>query len=598
MKRFFAWRAINGAVLLVLVMVGGAFAKSVTPLDLNTEKVVIFKDGYSLFSKQATGTTDGEGKVYLSEVPTAVLGTFWVVSADGAPISLKSEMIEVTTAETVIERCTTMADLVRASVGRFVEIQLSDQVVRGKVIALLEDDVEPLDLEDKVVPYSGGALTGKFSSLAPTSLLPPSPGQLVSLRDADDKSRVYIFPASDIKMMTQLAADGSTKNFKERNSYERLKVEQNRQKRLTIDFGPSSANQEVSLRVFYFSEGLQWIPTYRLDGDLNGDATLSLQGEIINDAEDIEGAVAKLVVGVPHIRFRDQISSLSLEKTFRRALHSSSSNQYQTQMFLNNAISVSAGNGGGNMGIRPPLDEALDGEQSSEFFLYTLDRLDLPKGACAAFPLDTAKVKPFSLYRLDIQLKRDQNQAVMGRGKSSFSSHDRAPLTVEQNSVWQVLEVVNTGNTPWTTGPVLVMDKGLPVSQELLAFTPPGGTVEIPLTIATRVRGIYEERQTARESNALRWNDYNYAKITKEGTITISNNLAKSESIKVTFSTGGSVVSVSDEGKFSLDDYRSEDWGGSRFGYVNQHSEMEWKLDLVPGEKKDLTYTLEYFFRN
>ena len=63
-----------------------------------------------------------------------------------------------------------------------------------------------------------------------------------------------------------------------------------RSKRLNFDFGKDSAGKEVALKLFYFTGGLRWIPTYRVSGELKDKADLSLQGEVLNELEDVENA--------------------------------------------------------------------------------------------------------------------------------------------------------------------------------------------------------------------------------------------------------------------------------------------------------------------
>lgn len=66
-------------------------AEKAHELDLKTERVIIFKDGYCLVIKKATGTADKNGEVYTDEVPdAAVLGSFWVVPEEGRLVSMQA----------------------------------------------------------------------------------------------------------------------------------------------------------------------------------------------------------------------------------------------------------------------------------------------------------------------------------------------------------------------------------------------------------------------------------------------------------------------------------------------------------------------------
>jgi hypothetical protein len=51
-----------------------------------------------------------------------------------------------------------------------------------------------------------------------------------------------------------------------------------RTKRLNFDYGKELAGKEVALKLFYFTGGLRWIPTYRVSGELKDKADLCASG--------------------------------------------------------------------------------------------------------------------------------------------------------------------------------------------------------------------------------------------------------------------------------------------------------------------------------
>ena len=55
------------------------------------------------------------------------------------------------------------------------------------------------------------------------------------------------------------------------------------------------------------------------------------------------------------------------------------------------------------------------------------------------------------------------------------------------------------------------------------------------------------------------------------------------------------VVAQIGGGRVKVDDFRPEDWGGSRLAAVNSHSEIDWALTLEPGERKTLTYEVSFW---
>jgi hypothetical protein len=64
-------------------------------LKFETERVVVFKDGYGLFVKHATGVVGADGRLHSDEVPpAAVLGTFWATADEHDVVSMKAEWVE------------------------------------------------------------------------------------------------------------------------------------------------------------------------------------------------------------------------------------------------------------------------------------------------------------------------------------------------------------------------------------------------------------------------------------------------------------------------------------------------------------------------
>lgn len=72
-------------------------ASSAGELNLKTQRVVVFKDGYGLFIKTATARTDEEGHLYCDQVPDeAILGSVWADSDDARLKLLRSRWVDAT----------------------------------------------------------------------------------------------------------------------------------------------------------------------------------------------------------------------------------------------------------------------------------------------------------------------------------------------------------------------------------------------------------------------------------------------------------------------------------------------------------------------
>src|SRR5579871_3935083 len=85
---FLAALLVVGASLLVPPLAAAA-ERDKSELELKTERVIVFKDGYSLFIKHGVATTDKSGEVYTDDVPdAAVLGSFWAIPDGGRLVSM------------------------------------------------------------------------------------------------------------------------------------------------------------------------------------------------------------------------------------------------------------------------------------------------------------------------------------------------------------------------------------------------------------------------------------------------------------------------------------------------------------------------------
>ena len=172
-----------------------------------------------------------------------------------------------------------------------------------------------------------------------------------------------------------------------------------------------------------------------------------------------------------------------------------------------------------------------------------------------------------------------------------------SPLRLLQTQVWHQLELSNGTEVPWTTGPALLLRGHLPLGQDLLTYTPPGGQCLLPVTVAMNVRGQYEEQELERTPNALKWNSHTYALIRKKGTVTLTNFREEASELRISIGVGGKADRISDDGQIRLDDYRSADWSGNAYGPVNNHSDVTWTLTLPPGETLALTFEFSFYVR-
>ena len=103
--------------------------------NLKTERVVVFKDGYSLIIKRGVATTDKSGEVFTDEVPdAAVLGSFWAVPEQGRLISMLAGW--KATKDDVLKElpCTQPIEILLANKGKQAKVELFDKTLYSGVI--------------------------------------------------------------------------------------------------------------------------------------------------------------------------------------------------------------------------------------------------------------------------------------------------------------------------------------------------------------------------------------------------------------------------------------------------------------------------------
>jgi len=591
-------------------------------LKLVVERLVIFKDGHGLVIKTGGGIADDDGRAFITEVPdAAVLGCFWATSDDKI-VAMRAEWHEDKRMREQETACVTVAELLRANVGKPMTLELTQKkkdglpvTVEGTLLELLDvpPDQEQPWMRPTATPRTSSvrAMSAAYSSMivngiaqagsfTPESFvgegtlvreLVPRGGDFIVLSQANDQR--LVIPVAQIQSIR-----GGTNLVTTTTHRQEIFT---RSKRLSFDFGKDSAGKDVKLRLFYFTPGLRWIPTYRISGELKDKANLALQGEILNDVTDVDHAALDLVVGVPHFRFEDTVSPLVLEQAMRTA---AAAMNLGNNSFLNSQFDNRARVSGG----QPVLDAGMTaapelagsgGEQ--DLFVYNIPDFSLKKGARATVPLWEQTTELKHLYTFNLATRRSRSngglieQTLPNPAEQQTPAARRPPNTIVLNQVWHQLELINGSKMPWTTGAALMLRGTLPLGQDLLTYTPPTGKALLPVTVSVDLRGSIDEEELARQPKALHHNGYDFTQITKKGTITISSFRNEKSQMRIAFATAGVVSKVSDDGKIRLNDGRSDDWDNSENIRVNNHTDVTWDVTIEPGEKKTITYEVSFY---
>src|SRR6267142_281658 len=579
------------SIIVVLVMCNLVWAEEKPPhaaaseLQLSTERVIIFKDGYGLIVKNGKATADAKGKVFTPQVPeSAILGSFWAMSDGQKLLAMEAGWEEKREVREKRTACITIPELLRANVGRRITLTLGDKrTITGTLAQVLDIPGETAAVPSPSAPgffvemetgrspfealrnmnevraarmlsYGGQVFAPGEEGGVLKRELTPRGGDFVVM-DETESGRM-VLPVAQVQAIS--GKDLQTQMVREEEVFSRTK-------RLNFDYGIDLAGKEVTLKLYYFTGGLRWIPTYRVSGELKDKAELALQGEVLNEIEDLDKAALDLVVGVPNFRFKETVSPLTLERVMRNALISAQpglamrNNEFSNSLNANYSQQAGVWRGrkveGTSAASMAPELSGAGGEQ--DLFVYSMKEFSLKKGSRATVPLWQNTVPMRHVYTLDLRSIRSRT----GTGHvDALPGVNPSPLKIAQNKIWHQLELANNSALPWTTGAALSMRQNLPLGQDLLTYTPVGGCSLLPLTVAVDMLSSYDEEETSRKANAINVDGTSYTLVTKKGTISVTNYRKEKSVMRISLSSGGRVEHASDDGKVKMNDFTASDW--------------------------------------
>lgn len=585
-----AWvKSLAGMVVLCGLVSTGWAAEDSSRLKLRTEKVIVFKDGYGMFIHSGTAVCDENGAIYLDEVPdSAVLGSFWATSDDGAPISMKAGYESVTNKIEKSVVCTRQIEILIENKGKECTVEVENKTYAGKIKEVLTREgsriIQPVE-------YGTFGLDALRYSSMPRLVNPSLVEQqgthfVLATEQGDVLLQVLSIKTLTIRDMTITRNDVVTETVCK--------------KRLTLRFDSPGKKRKISL--MYFRPGMRWIPSYRiaLTEGTKKKAKISLQAELLNEAEDLKDVPVDIVVGVPNFRFRNLVSPMVLERVLKDTLAQAAPQLMGGQAFSNAMFSQRAGEfrgdarsygdeGGGSIA----LPQELTAAGAQDLFVYSLPRLTFKVGDRMAVHISDAEVPYRDVYTWEVTMKKpDIATAPSGSGITS-------PLAFGKNEVWHQIELENTTKIPWTTGAAMMMQGNQPLAQELMTYTSPGGIVRVPITVSVDTRGTASETELNRALNAFSWDGHSYAKITDEVRLRLTNRKKEALDFEITFRFGGKAEEVTDDGKVIIAPYDAADWQHYRGSpAVNNSSVVTWKTMVEPGKSFEPKVKYHYFARH
>ena len=573
-------------------------------LKLTTENIVIFKDGYFLIVKKGKAKTDADGKVFTNEVPdSAILGSFWAIAQQGKINSMVAGWEASETEDKREKNCTTVMEIVTANLGRSCSLRIRSEkpeVVNGVLLKVLANrELIP----EKSLRHARSQHDSGSGSIETEVLVDTIAGTHFLLRTETGDMMI----AAD--SVSNLTVEGM------KTTVEQKVKKLTREKKLTFDFG--TPNTEVELSLMYFCPGIRWIPTYRLNltdkpfvfnwaqgvGTERASAKTAeilMQGEIINDSEDLIDVPLHVVVGVPNFRFKSSPSPMVLEASLKNVLaeaapqvmRNQSIDQFSNTIYSQSTSDFRSARATGNSeGIVDGLSSDLTASGGNDLFVYKLKPMSLKKGERASVRILKAEVAYRDIYTWDVTVQHSPHEFVSSRDGGS-------PLVISESEVWHQVELINDTNVPWTTGAAMLVDGFQPLAQELLTYTSPGGICRLPMTVSVDLKATVDDQETGRERDAVKWRNSSYSLIKGKIAAELANNKEIEVPVEVSLRFGGKANAVSDEGKPKLEGFNPNDWSSHGGDPINNSSVVKWKTSIAPGECFKPTVEYEFYLRN
>jgi len=466
----------------------------------------------------------------LIEIPSnPLLGTYWITSVKDLKIS---DINYKTDTLKTNKRVQSIIDLIGANIGKKLKFTYKP------------NDKELRDVSGILVSYQ--KLYG-----------------LIKLKQADNK---YFF----------LYVNNIVDVLFEENPEESIKSDSVcRLAQIKFDKTPSS----VDLKVYYMQNGMQWLPSYNVKLINDKELQLEMKAIVENYAETVENAELTLTVGSPQFYFGsafDPISFNDLTNGYSLKTTSSAFRAAQPmQQYYSNAIMTD-----GSLAESAPVayddynNYDTQGEKTNDLYIYKLGKVSLPNKSKTSFQIFSVKIGYKDVYEVNLN--------------DFVSYYNRGYISIDPDKrydVYHSFQLLNTTSFPFTTAPVFVLNEQLqPLAQDQIKYTPSGSNCTVQLSKAGDVIIKNKEEEIKKEDGVKRVGKSVYNRVTIKGTVTVENLQDKKINLNIDKNLIASIIEVSDKGKIIK---------SGRYSNLNPNSSIEWEIQLIGKEKKEITYQYE-----
>ncbi|MBI5833324.1 MAG: hypothetical protein HZB16_13585 [Armatimonadetes bacterium] len=534
------------AIVLSLLLGSLALAQGPEVLPAKIRTAALFKNGLAMVVRDVTVPAAGEWIV--GELPAPVHGSFWLVPPAGAELSATAVNLPRRTPTDAL----TLVDLLRANLGRAVEIKVDNAWQAGTLRALPEK-------MPTIAMRQGGRANDYYYYRETMAAAPPVPGfVLLDTRDG------------------QLALEPN-------------QIKGLRGKQLATRYDQAQAAVGVKLKldkpgplsVWYLTWGLTWAPSYRLD--VKGEtASFGMKAMVVNDVEALAATDLQFVTGFPNLRFAQVHDPLALNADVTAFITALSAPQDGTDRYggvTSQVMQVRSQDSAPPVG---PVYKPSAGEQSEDLFFYPQPKVTLDRGERGYYPLFTSDVPCRSLFTWELPDTVDEDYRWRPWWWAPRSSGNDTGRT-QSPQIWHVLRLTNTSGVPWTTAPAMMLRDGRIMGQEMLTYTGAGDQVDLRVTRSVDLPTMASESIIKTERAAEHLGGLSYSRLTVKGELAIFNRKAVEAQIEVRKQLQGEIVDT----KPTADVRRT----AKLLSPINQVQSLVWKVAVPSGARQDIVYT-------
>lgn len=507
---------------------------------MTTKAAYMYKNGYAWFLNYGNvKLNNGTWKLEEREIPQAIKGSFWFESPAGINYVLRRTD---TTMKTVFQPG--LEELFRLNLNKTVKLVMSTGSttvnIDGIIIKVFFTPEDSLEF---------------YQTNPVVAVIRTAQAEVVITRD------------NLARILYSEFGSGAIFDLKKKS------ISSN----LTVYTKEKPANTELNMA--YLSNHPGWEPIYRLVMDKNGKSYLTLGAELSSGSQDLKNTEINLVVGEPSFYYGGLTSRLvgnHYSPVFDRMQEDNGGEMDDYEPA--HKVSVARAE------ALPPV--SVDPSQSADFYIYTIKNFSLQKNQSAYVQILNESV--------DLEHKYEcQLPGVNMYGGVSYPNIEESPI----QPVFHFLKFKNPVKQNLTDAPIFIENgengKDIALGQPRMEMIPVGGTAKVLLAQNPDLPVKMAEEETSRIANAYSLNNrnetLNFDLVTMKSAIHMENQGKKDMVVK---------LSRLLEGKTLTSDLPwTVNTTKPTMGSPNSNNNVSWEVKLKPGEKKDFSFSYQYYLR-